>query len=70
MEFGLERAYYELQSKGQTGKKTFVVFESRGKKEDADLELEFRRLIRTVELVDYAGDRVVFGFRGLVQGAL
>jgi urease subunit beta len=25
---------------------------------------------RTVELVDYAGDRVVFGFRGLVQGKL
>jgi urease subunit beta len=25
---------------------------------------------RTVELVDYAGDRTVFGFRGLVQGAL
>lgn len=25
---------------------------------------------RTVELVDYAGDRVVFGFRGLVQGRL
>lgn len=25
---------------------------------------------RTVELVDYAGDRVVFGFRGLVQGHL
>ena len=25
---------------------------------------------RTVELVDYAGDRVVYGFRGLVQGAL
>ena len=25
---------------------------------------------RTVELVDYAGDRKVFGFRGLVQGAL
>ena len=25
---------------------------------------------RTVELVDYAGDRVVHGFRGLVQGAL
>jgi urease subunit beta len=25
---------------------------------------------RTVELVDYAGDRVVFGFRGLVQGPL
>ena len=25
---------------------------------------------RTVELVDYAGDRVVFGFRALIQGAL
>jgi urease subunit beta len=25
---------------------------------------------RTVELVDYAGSRRVFGFRGLVQGAL
>ncbi|NCT97000.1 MAG: urease subunit beta [Comamonadaceae bacterium] len=25
---------------------------------------------RTVELVDYAGDRVVFGFRGLIQGQL
>ena len=25
---------------------------------------------RTVELVDYAGSRLVFGFRGLVQGTL
>ena len=25
---------------------------------------------RTVELVDYAGARVVFGFRGLIQGPL
>jgi urease subunit beta len=25
---------------------------------------------RTVELVDYAGERKVFGFRGLVQGVL
>jgi urease subunit beta len=25
---------------------------------------------RTVELVDYAGDRMVYGFRGLTQGAL
>ena len=25
---------------------------------------------RTVELVDYAGDRFVWGFRGLTQGAL
>ena len=25
---------------------------------------------RTVELVDYAGDRMVYGFRGLTQGKL
>jgi len=25
---------------------------------------------RTVELVDYAGDRVIYGFRGLTQGPL
>src|ERR1700747_1608615 len=25
---------------------------------------------RTVELVDYAGDRIIHGFRGLVQGRL
>ncbi|MBL8389190.1 MAG: urease subunit beta [Hydrogenophaga sp.] len=25
---------------------------------------------RTVELVDFAGDRVIFGFRGLTQGKL
>jgi len=25
---------------------------------------------RTVELVDYAGDRMVYGFRGLVQGRI
>jgi urease subunit beta len=25
---------------------------------------------RTVELVDYAGDRVVYGFRGMTQGKL
>ena len=25
---------------------------------------------RTVELVDFAGDRIVFGFRGLTQGPL
>ena len=26
--------------------------------------------LRTVQLVDYAGDRAVWGFRGLVQGEL
>lgn len=45
MKFGLERVFYELQSKGQSGKKIVVIFESRGKKEDLELELEFRRLM-------------------------
>jgi urease subunit beta len=25
---------------------------------------------RTIELVDYAGERTIYGFRGLIQGAL
>ncbi len=25
---------------------------------------------RTVELVDFAGDRIIYGFRGLIQGGL
>ena len=25
---------------------------------------------RTVELVDFAGDRIIYGFRGFIQGAL
>ena len=45
MEFGLERVFMELQAHGQRGRKTFVVFEARGKKEDTELELEFRRIM-------------------------
>lgn len=44
MEFGLERVFMELQARGQRGKLTHVVFERRGRKEDADLELEFLRI--------------------------
>jgi hypothetical protein len=44
MGYGLERAFRFLQSKGQTDKVTHVVFENRGKKEDDELELEFRRV--------------------------
>ena len=42
--FCLETLHAFLQEKNQDDKKTFVVFESRGKKEDRDLELEFRRV--------------------------
>lgn len=59
MEFGLERAFFEIQGKGQTGKKTFVVFESRGKKEDDELESEFRRLMSRTKVI---GMRSTFEF--------
>lgn len=42
--FGLERAYYYLRSVGAVRNRTHVVVEKRGKREDAELELEFRRV--------------------------
>ena len=46
MRYGLERLYHFLkdQSGNQHLKKTFVICESRGKKEDNELELAFRRI--------------------------
>lgn len=40
----LEALYEFLQEKGEKGKKTHVIVECRGKKEDEALELEFRRI--------------------------
>ena len=40
----LERLYRFMIEKRQEKLKTFVVFEARGKNEDANLELEFRRI--------------------------
>lgn len=51
MEYGLERVCAFLRERRQAGKVTPFVFEKRGEKEDAELELEFRRLtgpLRTV----------------------
>ncbi|MDO6719858.1 DUF3800 domain-containing protein [Psychrosphaera sp. 1_MG-2023] len=45
MQFGLERVFYFLQERRQVNQKTHIVFERRGKKEDNELELEFRRLL-------------------------
>jgi hypothetical protein len=42
--FCLETLYEFLEEKEQHQKKTFVVVECRGKKEDNELELEFRRI--------------------------
>ena len=44
MEFCLERAFLYLQEHEETDKLTHVLVESRGRKEDADLELAFRRI--------------------------
>lgn len=44
MEFGLERIYRLLKGTGQHNALTYIVCEARGPKEDAELELEFRRI--------------------------
>jgi hypothetical protein len=50
LEFGLERVFLQLQMRKQVGRKTYVVFESRGSKEDTELELEFRRIMDTTKM--------------------
>lgn len=42
--FCMERLLLQLLAKGQSNRTVHVLFESRGKQEDADLELEFRRI--------------------------
>lgn len=42
--FVLERLYKFLEGRGQADRMTHVVVERRGKREDAELELEFRRI--------------------------
>ena len=42
--FGLERVFYFLRSQGGLPCKTHVIVERRGKQEDNELELEFRRI--------------------------
>lgn len=44
MEFGLEHIHRFLQLRGQDDRLTYLVCEARGAKEDAELELEFRRI--------------------------
>lgn len=54
LEFGIERVFLQLQERGQVGKKTFVVFEGRGRNEDKELELAFRRILDTTRYVGLA----------------
>lgn len=44
MGFGLERVFRELSGRGCVGGTTYILFERRGPKEDAEVELEFRRI--------------------------
>jgi hypothetical protein len=44
LEFGLERIYREPSERGQADKITHIIVEKRGEKEDAQLELAFRRI--------------------------
>lgn len=43
VKYGIERVYSELLARGQQGKRVSFVFECRGRKEDTELELQFRR---------------------------
>lgn len=43
LQFGLERIYRFLQEKGQECKKTHIVFEERGKKEDNEIKAVFEQ---------------------------
>lgn len=45
LQFCMERAHDFLLENGQEGRTTHLVVESRGKREDQELELEFRRII-------------------------
>ena len=55
--FGLERVFYYLQRQGADGQRTHIIVERRGKKEDNELELEFRRIC---DGANYRGDMLPF----------
>ena len=59
LRLGLEELDFQLREAGCSGGTLHVVFEQRGKKEDAELELEFRRLCATPGA---DGPRHPFGF--------
>lgn len=44
LQFGLERVFRLLAECGQAGRLTHFIVEARGKREDTELELEFRRI--------------------------
>ena len=65
-QFGIERVFYEMQKHGQKGKRIPLIFESRGKKEDATLENEFNKIMSTTKL---NGMRGMFDFHCISKQA-
>lgn len=55
MRLGLERLHKFLCRHGKGDNETMVIFEARGRKEDRELELEFRRVC---DGLNYRGDRM------------
>lgn len=49
LEQGLDQVYAQMETLHQRGKRIHVVFEARGAKEDAELELEFHRVMESTE---------------------
>jgi len=58
----LQKAYLFLEKRDENGATTHFIFEKRGKKEDAELELEFRRIVSGVNDLNkpFAGFRIQF----------
>lgn len=50
LKFGLERVQKYMLGNGQKGKATHFIFEKRGRREDDELELEFRRIDSAMKL--------------------
>jgi hypothetical protein len=55
--FGLERIHGFLKGQGQHERRTHLVFESRGRREDEELQLEFQRVCGGA---NYKGERLSF----------
>jgi hypothetical protein len=50
LEYGLERVFLQLQQRGAARHETVVVFESRGRREDNELEREFDRIMASTHM--------------------
>lgn len=63
LEFGLERVARALEARGEMGCKTHLIFESRGNKENNDLELAFRRVMASNGICGRHGFEMEMAFK-------